>query len=320
MTRVVSRTRPPTFLPQLSSHTSGPHSRLPMSKDKRALATKVVLNQILKKCNNDEDEAAKIPIFIDFVAPPKALALAGIRGGASSALRSSGRATQSADPHGPTSAASASSSAALTTLVLPHATYRSNGSTTVLIAGADVAPDCARINTRHKFFDAVVSIDSISAKTEQGHKQCLQVAHTFSRFVVDRRIVSRLPQSITCKLVSSSSSAATAGTTAATPTTTQRSKTLSLVDGLEETGSGLVLTLSQAAKGENLQVDAGGRCTIRVGHGASTVQEVGGNAKQALMQLKADFPMIYRFITEVRLVSPMTQPIRLIEVHLSSGR
>lgn len=323
-----------------------------MSKDKRALATKVVLQQVLRRCENDSKKATAVPLYVDFVVPPKVLTrqLKGARATQESAATVVGQkhardeidgGSERSGPRrrldaGPPSAGTTSRSAVVASsrpststmlFVLPHATYQLGGavgapsSGTALIADDDISQDCVRVNLRHKLFDAVVPIRSMTGSSPEAVKTSLQVTHKFSRYVVDQRIVGRLPASLVHR------AARTAPPTtnpAANADLSRRGCTLNIVDlasAKEEGGNqAFVVTLTEAARGERLQIDPRGRCTIRVGHGASTTGEVCENVKHLLHLLKADDPQLFKCIEELRLWSPLTEPIRYMELRLSASK
>jgi ribosomal protein L1 len=187
-------------------------------------------------------------------------------------------------------------------IAVSHGVYPKNGRSTVLIVPKVIAHDCSKINKRHAYFDAVVAAEAICRRgDEDSEKRALQVARTFSHFVVDARIVTKLPKCIP------DACAATASSSTSNP------KTITPLTDLEERES-LAPRMATIGKGGLIRSTAHGQCYFRVGHGGMTAGDICENAKNAIHAIKQDYPTAFKFIEEFQLTSRVTTSIRFMEV------
>lgn len=240
-----------------------------MPQDKRLIITKAVLQKVQRVAGGVE-KAESVGIFVEFIIPPILL---------------------QRDP-------------LLTTRIfnVSHPMYPKNGRSTVLIVPKVIALDCSKINKRHGYFDAVVAAEAICRRgDEESEKRAAQVAKTFSHFVVDARIVSKLPHSITAAVAASSDGI--------------NGKVLTAVEGMEERES-IAFRTAQVAKGGAIRCQSHGQCVFRVGHGGMTAGDIAENAKNLIFAIKQDFPNVWKFVGEFKLSSPVTDKIRFMEANI----
>mmetsp|Transcript_35161 Transcript_35161/g.108541 ORF Transcript_35161/g.108541 Transcript_35161/m.108541 type:complete len:260 (-) Transcript_35161:71-850(-) len=179
---------------------------------------------------------------------------------------------------------------------LPHPTFVQNGRHTAVIVPEALVHDVRKVNNRHKFCDAVVPAEAICAPGADAAKRAVQVAGAFARFVVDERVAKVLPASITAAV-------------------SKGGKEMCVMKQAEP-GQELVLELSLACRGAPVTIASSGACTVRIGHGNMTAGELCENAKAFIATVRASFPHVYKPIAEFKLVSPVTEPIRLVEAHI----
>ena len=246
-----------------------------MPQDKRLIVTRAVVNK-LKKVSVDVDAAASIPVFLSFIVPP--------------ALMTQDRILKDK------------------LFLCEHCPFpRRIGkrTTTVLIVPNIIVHDCAKINKRHNYFDAVVAAELICRRGDlECEKRALQVSSTFTQFVVDARIVTKLPLCI---------KQAVDGDAKALGSIPQ--KQLVSLPGFEERES-LGFTLSQGALGTQIVMRNLGQCLFRVGHGGMTAGEVCDNAKGFVASLKVCAPHIYKYVADFKLISPVTEMVRFSEANI----
>jgi hypothetical protein len=185
-----------------------------------------------------------------------------------------------------------------------------------------------------------------------GARRAAAAAQQFQHFVFDARSVARLPVALrriatraqapttrgvvdTAAGASTASRAATAGMPIAARVS-QFPKSCAVIDMGDK--EGLVFALKQAAEGafvESLPVAgaaagaqadpaaaAGARhsgvCRLRIGHAGLTAGALMDNVHAFLKSVREDFPHVHRSIGAMSLLTPLTQPIRLMEVHMSA--
>ncbi|RNF15762.1 uncharacterized protein Tco025E_05420 [Trypanosoma conorhini] len=289
-----------------------------MPQDKRLIVTKAVVHKIQRLCGADAEAAAAEGVFIEFVVPAVVV-------------------TQCPE--------------LLTEHVfqLPKRTYAMNGRTTCLIVPRVISGDAFKINKRHGYYDAVVTAEAICKRDDaEAARRAVLVAKTFSHFVVDERIVSKLPPCITAaasapspattqaRAVASSSvprpgiqggkrDAATKGrggklaeSSPATPAASlpkASRKCITALRNLEDRTS-LTFRLSQGVLGGVVRAKNSGQLIFRVGHAGMTAGDLCENAKCFIFALKRDFPTVWKYIHEFKMTSNVTEPIRFMEVHI----
>ncbi|CBZ26884.1 conserved hypothetical protein [Leishmania mexicana MHOM/GT/2001/U1103] len=200
---------------------------------------------------------------------------------------------------------------------LPHRVYAANGRTTCLIVPKVISHDCGKINKRHGYYDAVVTAEAICKRGDaEATKRALRVAATFSHFVVDARIQSKLPHAITDAVKGSSPSSAAAANAAPSSAVRCPRKMITPLDGLDERET-LGFRLSQGSTAGLVELQKQGQLLFRVGHGGMTAGAVCENAKAFVVSLKKEFPTVWRYIQEFSLVSNRTERIRFMEVHIT---
>ena len=244
-----------------------------MPQDKRLIVTKTVVQKIKKLAGSDEASAEE-PIYLEFVVPSILL----------------------------------QREESLSTRIfhVAHPPFPRNGKATVLIVPKGLAHDCSKINKRHGYYDAVVAAEAICRRGDaDSEKLAAQVARTFSHFIVDSRIIAKMPLCI------QQACAATINQAAPFP-----KKVMTPLEGLDDPES-LSFRVSQAAKGARLRTTAHGLCVFRVGHAGMTAGDLCENAKSFVTALKADFPGVWKFIRELKLANPLVEKIRFMEVNIS---
>ena len=184
-----------------------------------------------------------------------------------------------------------------------HPVFAANGRSSVLIVPKVISLDCSKINKRHKYFDAVVTAEAICRRDDaESSVRAKQVADTFSHFVVDSRIVSKLPASIR---------EAANEADGEIPR-----KCLTPIVGFEQRDS-ITFRTSQAAKGGLIHCSRDGRCCFRVGHGGMNAGEISENAKNFIFAIKEDFPNVWKYVGEFKMMTRVTEKIRFMEVSLN---
>ncbi|KAH9597570.1 hypothetical protein LSM04_003349 [Trypanosoma melophagium] len=271
-----------------------------MPQDKRLIITKAVVHKLQRLCNGDEAAAAAEGIFLEFVIPTVVIA----------------QCPDLINAH---------------VFQLPQRTYAMNGRTTCLIVPRVISTDAFKINKRHGYYDAVITAEAICKRDDaEAVRRAVQVANTFSHFVVDARIVSRLPMCILSAAGGGNGNgngktAETTEKTKTTKTTTTVGQTSSLarasrkcITALQELDDRTSLTfrLSQGATGGVVRAGQQGQLIFRVGHGGMTAGDVCENAKCFIFALKRDFPTVWKYIHEFKMTSGATEPIRFMEVHI----
>ncbi|KEG08853.1 hypothetical protein DQ04_06311020 [Trypanosoma grayi] len=294
-----------------------------MPQDKRLIVTKAVVHKLQRLCGG-EAAAAESGIYIEFIVPTVVVA-------------------QCPDLLG------------THIFQLPKRTYPMNGRTTCLIVPRLISGDAMKINKRHGYYDAVVTAEAICKRDDtEAARRAAQVAKTFSHFVVDARIVSKLPQCILAaaaaarpvpspspgpasaqgdrkgsasrKAALKSNGAKSGDAAAASATTTPAAAQglsvikasrhcITALHGLDDRTS-LTFRLSQGATGGVLRARQQGQLMFRVGHGGMTAGDVCENAKNFVFALKKDFPTVWKYIHEFKMTSDATEPIRFMEVHI----
>jgi hypothetical protein len=247
-----------------------------MPQDKRLVVTRIVVDKIKRDCDGDPDKASRQGVYVEFIVPTIILQ----------------------------NEVELSS----TFFNVAHAVYPRSGRATVLIVPKAVALDCAKINRRHSYYDAVVVAETICRRGDpECEERAAGIAKTFDHFVVDSRIVSKLPPSI--QTVCRASAAAAIGGARL------RRKFITPISGFDDP-SQLTFACAKAHRGGVLRVEKHGTCLFRVGHGGMTAGEITENAKNFIFALKKDHPHIWRYIADFLLVSPLTEPIRFMEANI----
>ncbi|KAG5480221.1 hypothetical protein CUR178_06277 [Leishmania enriettii] len=200
---------------------------------------------------------------------------------------------------------------------LPHRVYAANGRTTCLIVPKGISHDCGKINKRHGYYDAVVTAEAICKRGDaEAAKRALRVAATFSHFVVDARIESKLPHAITEAVKANVSSAAATVREAPSSAVHCPRKTITPLDGLDERET-LGFRLSQGSTAGLVESPRQGHLLFRVGHGGMTAGAVCENAKAFVVSLKKEFPTVWKYTQAFALLSNRTERIRFMEVHIA---
>ncbi|EPY28031.1 hypothetical protein AGDE_00172 [Angomonas deanei] len=185
------------------------------------------------------------------------------------------------------------------------------GRTTCLIVPKQIAFDCTKINKRHQLFDAVVTAEAIC---KRGDEECLRramkVASTFTHFMVDSRILSKLPMCLVDAVKQSQQP------DHQKKKATQRKKFIIPLSGLDEREN-LTFRLSQGVNNVILFMDKQtGQLHARVGHGNMTAGDICSNGKSIIVLLKKNFPNAMKYINEFKLTSEKTDSIRFMEVQI----
>lgn len=241
-----------------------------MPQDKRLIITKAVVHKVQRTAAESKTNPENIAIEMSFIIPAIIL--------------------------------QRDSSITSRIIAVGHGVYPKNGRSTVLIVPKVIAHDCSKINKRHAYFDAVVAAEAICRRgDDDSEKRALQVARTFQHFVVDARIVSKLPKCIPDAV------AATAGASTSNP------KSITPLTDLEERED-LASRMAAVGKGGLIRTTAHGQCYFRVGHGGMTAGDICENAKTAIHAIKQEYPSAFKFIEEFQLTSRVTTNIRFMEV------
>ncbi|KAG5479456.1 hypothetical protein LSCM1_04719 [Leishmania martiniquensis] len=258
-----------------------------MPQDKRLIVTKAVLYKLQRVCAEEEIGGAdQEGIYLEFILPSVIIA----------------QCPQLVHGH---------------RFHLPNRVYAANGRTTCLIVPKVISHDCGKINKRHGYYDAVVTAEAICKRCDtEAAKRALRVSATFSHFVVDARIESKLPHAITEAVKASVSSSATASREAPNVLALCPRKTITPLDGLDERET-LSFRLSQGSTAGLVESHRQGHLLFRVGHGGMTAGAVCENAKTFVVALKRELPTVWRYIREFALISNRTERIRFMEVHIS---
>lgn len=218
---------------------------------------------------------------------------------------------------------------------LPHRVFPQDSRTSCLVVPKVLSTDCYKINKRHRYVDAVVTAESICRRGDvDAAQRAERVSRTFQHFLVDARIVNKLPLAITeavkkvpkkvvreksslkgvergnCNRSSSPISECSVGSSPICPLSY-----ITPVDGLENTET-LAVRLSQAASGGILRSVGQGQLLFRVGYGGMTAGQVCENSKCFVYTLKKDFPSLWKYIYEFKLVSNQTDCIRFMETQI----
>eukprot|EP00758_Cryptobia_borreli_P001879 Tbor_TRINITY_DN2606_c0_g1::TRINITY_DN2606_c0_g1_i1::g.17882::m.17882 len=261
-----------------------------MPQDKHLIVTKTIVQQVARLCEMEKSDPKKIGIFIDFILP-------------SVILQQEARLGDKM-------------------FILPHTVFAKDGRTSVLIVPKVIGLDCGKINKRHQYYDAVVIAETICKRgDEEATKRALQVAKTFSKFVVDSRIVNKLPPCIHAAVSTENTTVATNAKGIMGPSNVgavkdnRKSKVIVSVPDMDDRES-LGFALSQGCKGVQISITGHGFCSIRVGHGGMKSGDVCENAKQFIQKFKADFPHLYKFAGEYKLSSAKTESVRYMDSHM----
>lgn len=210
---------------------------------------------------------------------------------------------------------------------LPHKVFPKDGRTTCLIVPKVITTDCFKINKRHGYVDAVVTAESICRRGDvESAQRAERVAGTFRHFLVDSRIVNKLPLAITeavKKKPASSVRSTSSGGSSSSNNHSGDSVTgpmcpvayVTPVEGLEHTET-LAVRLSQAASSVVLHSLGQGQMLFRVGHGGMTAGEICENAKCFVFALKKDYPNIWKYVYEFKMTSNRTDAIRFMETQI----
>lgn len=254
-----------------------------MPQDKRLIVVKAVLYKLRRVSGSDEKAAAE-GIYIEFVIPTICLS----------------QCPEMTKGH---------------LFSLPHPVYGRQGHrTTCLIVPKAISDDAFKINKRHGYYDAVVTAEAICRRGDsEAAQRALKVAQTFSLFVVDARIIGKLPPCITDAVAR-----ANAATAQGCPV-----KCLTPLAHLDDTDS-LTFRLSQGATSETIRQKRRGQgeggpsgvLQFRVGHGGMTAGEVCANAKSFVFSFKKDFPTVWKYIHEFKLQTNLTDSIRFMEINI----
>lgn len=213
---------------------------------------------------------------------------------------------------------------------IPHKVFLKDGRTSCLIVPKVISADCFKINKRHGYVDAVVTAESICRHSDtEAAQRAERVARTFQHFLVDQRIVNKLPIPITeaiKKVAKKGNSLTTTGTSSAKSSNESASRVVSSppcplsymspVDGLENTET-LAVRLSQAASSGVLHSIGQGQLIFRVGHAGMNAGDICENGKCFVYTLKKDYPALWKYIYEFKLVSNQTDSIRFMETQIS---
>lgn len=272
-----------------------------MPQDKRLLVTKAVLHKVERVSEERKKDPSREGIYLYFLVPSVIL-------------------SQSPDlmSH---------------LFPLPHKVFPKDGRTSCLIVPKVISTDCYKINKRHGYVDAVVTAESICRRGDmEAAQRAERVSKTFQYYLVDQRIVSKLPLAITEMVKKSSKKGATSTTngglaTKGSSTTSSSGESgvstspfcplayISPVDGLENTET-LAVRLSQAASSGLLYSFGQGQLLFRVGHGGMTAGQICENGKCFVYTLKKDFPALWKYVYEFKLVSNQTESIRFMETQI----
>ncbi|EPY27699.1 hypothetical protein STCU_01504 [Strigomonas culicis] len=205
-------------------------------------------------------------------------------------------------------------SGALTTVGGSSSSSSTPGRTTCLIIPRQISLDCNKINKRHYYYDAVITAEAICKRGDpESQKRAFKVAKTFTHFVVDSRIVGKLPLCLV-EAVKTAPPATAAGGAA---TAARKIKSLLPLSALEDKTT-LAYRLSEGSSGVTWGPSPfhAGQISIRVGHGGMTAGAICENAKHVIVSLKKEFPHVYKYVKEVKLVSAKTEPIRFMETQI----
>ncbi|CBH15020.1 Ribosomal protein L1p/L10e family, putative [Trypanosoma equiperdum] len=295
-----------------------------MPQDKRLIITRAVLHKVQRVCGS-ADAASAEGIFIEFVVPAVVV-------------------TQCPELTGKY------------VFQLPNRTYVMNGRTTCLIVPRLLSGGAFKVNKRHGYYDAVVTAEAICKRGDtEAARRAAQVAKTFAHFVVDSRIVSKLPSCITDGAVVTKVATMKVPSTVADEKSDRKNeqgrkgsqkppdgaivkgsqqyvetekapvgmpplvklsrKCITPLHNLDEQGN-LTLRLAQGASGSVVRVRQAGQLVVRVGHGGMVPGEVCDNAKSFVYTLKREFPTVWKYIHEFQMTSAVTEPIRFMEVHI----
>lgn len=242
-----------------------------MPQDKRLLIAKAVMHKVQRVAGSPE-AAEQVSIELEFVAPPIIF---------------------QKDP-----------SIGTRLFALSHPVYPKNGRSVVLIVPKVIALDCSKINKRHGYFDCVVAAEAICKRgDEDSEGRAVQVAKTFQHFIVDARIVAKLPRCIADACGSGPTSGASSS----------KRKFMTPLTGLEER-EGLASRLATVAKGGMVRMSTQGHCFFRVGHGGMTAGDVCENAKNLITNIRQEYPNLWKFVEEFKLSTSATESIRFAEV------
>eukprot|EP00796_Vickermania_ingenoplastis_P010062 gene10062-7032_t len=266
-----------------------------MPQDKRLIVTKAVLFKLQRVSEEKKKDPSKEGIYIFFTLPSVVVA-------------------QCPD---------------ITTHLfpLPHKVFPKDGRTTCLIVPKVITSDCYKINKRHGYVDAVVTAESICRRHDaESAQRAERVAGTFRHFLVDARIINKLPLAITelvKKVPAKKSAAGSSSSGAGTGKDSGDSITgpscpmayVSPVDGLENTES-LAVRLSQAAGSGVLRSLGQGQMIFRVGHGGMPAGDICENAKCFIFALKKDYPTVWKYVYEFKMTCNQTDAIRFMEAQI----
>ncbi|GET88377.1 hypothetical protein, conserved [Leishmania tarentolae] len=261
-----------------------------MPQDKRLIVTKATLYKLQRVCAEDRSTssggAEEEGIYLEFILPVVVIA----------------QCPQLVRDH---------------RFHLPHRVYAANGRSTCLIVPKVISHDCGKINKRHGYYDAVVTAEAICKRGDaEAAGRARRVAATFSHFVVDGRIQSKLPHAITDAVKASFPSSAAAASGAPTSAVRCPRKMITPLDGLDERET-LSFRLSQGSTAGLVELHKQGQLLFRVGHGGMTAGAVCENAKAFVVSLKKEFPTVWKYIQEFSLVTNRTERIRFMEVHIA---
>jgi hypothetical protein len=249
-----------------------------MPQDKRLIITKAVVHKVQRVCEEAKTSPENVAIELAFIVPGIIL--------------------------------QRDTSMTSRIIAVSHPVYARNGRSTVLIVPKVIALDCSKINKRHGYFDAVVAAEAICRRgDEDSEKRALQVARTFSHFVVDARIVSKLPKCIP------DACAAPSGPVASSSSSSTNHKCITPLSDLEERES-IAPRMAAVGKGGVIRTSAHGQCLFRVGHGGMKAGEICENAKNAIHAVKQDYPGAFKFIEEFQLTTAVTTSIRFMEISI----
>lgn len=191
-----------------------------------------------------------------------------------------------------------------TNVAVPFPAYATNGKSSALIVHRSIAIDCAKINKRYALFDAVIPVDSLDERLGEDAQRKARALLSFRRVVVDAAAEAALPACL--KAVRSSSS----------PSTNGDKSEFIVSEGLHE-GEDLTARLIEVGKGIRISSCGNGICKACIGHAGMTAGDIAENAKAVVAWIKRNHPHVYSRILEFKLCSSLTEPIRLLEAHIS---
>ena len=236
---------------------------------------------------------------------------------------------------------------------MQHRLHPADGRSTLLIVPPLVFTDCLKINKRYRLFDAVVASPAVSGNSAEALTKAATVIKTFRTIYVWHGCLHTLapPFKRLNTQRSHGSSIETEGSSEQTrkrnrenddesqlkrqalsmrnPENTMGEAVNTMRQGADVRiqrwvielpqceNSEFVDTLQSAAGGSGVVTGVAGLCRIKVGHGGLVAGDVWTNSKSFIALLRQNYPHVYKHVLEFKLVTPFTQPIRLVEAHFS---